>query len=80
MTIDAEALRFHAAEVIDERLERTRRRLQHLTPDELRTVTETADAIGQGVARCLLETAASNTSFAAVLENLYPVGNGTVRG
>jgi hypothetical protein len=80
MMIDVEALRVHAAEVSGERLERTRGRLQHLTPGELRAVTETADAIGQGVVSCLLETAASNTSVAAVLENLYPVGNGTDRG
>ena len=80
MMIDVEALRVHAAEVSGERLERTRGRLHDLTPGELRAVAETADAIGQGIASCLLETAAADTSVAAVLEKLYPVGNGTARG
>jgi hypothetical protein len=80
MTIDAEAIRFHATEVIDERLERTRGRLHDLTTDELNAVAQTADAIGQGVARCLLEAAAADASFAAVLEKLYPVGDGSARG
>jgi hypothetical protein len=80
MTIDAEAVRVHAAEVSRERLGRTRGRLQQLTPGELRAVEETADAIGQAVAGCLLETAATDASFAEVLANLYPIGNGTGRG
>ena len=80
MTIDAQALRVHAAEISRERLTRTRGRLRTLSPGELSTVEETAEAVGQAVAGCLLDTAASNASLAAVLAELYPVGNGTARG
>jgi hypothetical protein len=80
MTIDAQALRGYAAEISRERLTRTRGRLRTLSPRELRTVEETAEAVGQAVVGCLLDSAASNPSLAAVLSELYPVGNGTARG
>jgi hypothetical protein len=80
MTIDADALRIHALEVSHERLGRTRGRFRALSPRELRTIEETAEAVGQAVAGCLLDTAASDASLAAVLAELYPVGNGTARG
>lgn len=80
MTIDAQALRVYAAEISRERLTRTRGRLGALSPRELSTVEETAEAVGQAVAGCLLDTAASDASLAAVLADLYPVGNGTARG
>jgi hypothetical protein len=80
MTIDAEALRIHARAVSRERLGRTRGRLRALSPGELRTIEETAEAVGQAVAGCLLDTAASDASLAAVLAELYPVGNGSARG
>jgi hypothetical protein len=80
MTIDAEALRTYAAEISRERVARKRRRLRALSPRELRTVEETAEAVGQAVAVCLLDSAASDGSLAAVLAELYPNGNGTARG
>ena len=80
MTIDTEALRTYAAEISRERVTRTRGRLRTLSARELRTVEETAEAVGQAVAVCLLESAASDASLAAVLAELYPVGNGTARG
>jgi hypothetical protein len=80
MTIDAEALHTYAAEISRERLTRTRGRLRALSPRELSTVEEAAEAVGQAVAGCLLETAASDASLAAVLAELYPVGNGSARG
>lgn len=80
MTIDAEALRGYAAEISRERLTRTRGRLGALSPRELRTVERTAEAVGQAVAGCLLDAAASDESLASVLGELYPVGNGTARG
>ena len=80
MMIDTEALRTHAAEVSRERLVRTRGRLRALSTGELKTVEETADAVGQAVVGCLLDSAVSNPSLAAVLSELYPVGNGTARG
>jgi hypothetical protein len=51
-----------------------------LSTGELKTVEDTADAVGQAVVGCLLDSAASNPSLAAVLSELYPVGNGTARG
>jgi hypothetical protein len=80
MTIDADALKIHALEVSRDRLARRRGRLRALSPRELRTIEETAEAVGQAVAGCLLDTAASDASLAAVLAELYPVGNGTARG
>jgi hypothetical protein len=80
MTIDAQALRGHAAEISRERLTRTRGRLRTVSPRELKAVEETAEAVGQAVVGCLLDTATSNASLAAVLAELYPVGNETVRG
>ena len=80
MTIDSQAFLSYAAEISRERLTRTRGRLRSLSPQELRTVQETAEAVGQAVAGCLLDTAASDASLAAVLAELYPVGNGTARG
>jgi hypothetical protein len=80
MTINAEALRTDAAEISRERVMRTRRRLRTLSARELRTVEETAEAVGQAVAVCLLESAASDASLAAVLADLYPVGNVTAQG
>jgi hypothetical protein len=80
MTIDSQALQGYAAEISRERLTRTRGRLRFLSPQELRAVEETAEAVGQAVAGCLLDTAASDASLAAVLAELYPVGNGTARG
>lgn len=81
MRIDAEALRHHAADVCNERMMRTRRRLQRLSPAELRVVEQTAEAVGQAVACCLLESAASDESLEAVLAGLYPtVGTAAVPG
>jgi hypothetical protein len=80
MTIDAQALRVYAAEISRERVPRTRGRLRSLSPRELRTVEETAEAVGQAVVGCLLDSAASNPSLATILSELYPVGNGTARG
>jgi hypothetical protein len=80
MTIDTEALKSHARDVSRERFRCRQRRLHLLTPGELKAVEETADAVGQAVARCLLETAASDSFVATVLESLYPVGNGPGRG
>jgi hypothetical protein len=80
MTIDVQALRGYAAEISQERLTRTRGRLRTLSPRELRTVEKTAEAVGQAVVGCLLDSAASNPSLATVLSELYPVGNGTARG
>lgn len=81
MRIDAQALRHHAADVCSERMLRTRRRLRGLSPAELRVVEETAEAVGQAVVCCLLESAASNESLEAVLAGLYPsVGNRVAAG
>jgi hypothetical protein len=81
MRIDAEALRRDAAEVSGERILRTRRRLRRLSPAELRAVEQTAEAVGQAVASCLLESAAGDASLQAVLAELYPtVGNAAARG
>jgi hypothetical protein len=81
MRIDADALRDHAADVCNERIVRTRRRLQSLSPAELRVVEQTAEAVGQAVACCLLESAASDASLEAVLAGLYPtVGTAAAPG
>jgi hypothetical protein len=81
MTIDAQALRHHAADVCNERILRTRPRLRRLSAGELRVVEQTAEAVGQAVACCLLESAASDTSLEAVLAGLYPsVGNAAAPG
>lgn len=72
MRIDAEALRGHAADVCHERIVRTRPRLQSLSPAELMAVEQTAQAVGQAVACCLLESAVSDASLEAVLAGLYP--------
>jgi hypothetical protein len=80
MMIDEAALREHARDVSRQGVRRRRGRLHHLSPDELRAVEETADAIAQAVARCLLESAAADTSIADALATLYPVGSGTARG
>jgi|GraSoiStandDraft_4_1057263.scaffolds.fasta_scaffold308401_2 hypothetical protein len=80
MTIDGYALRVHAAEVSRERLTRTRGRLRGLSARERRAVEETADAIGQAVASCLLDSAATDETIAAALASLYPVGDGAGRG
>lgn len=81
MTIDAEALRRDAADVCEERILRTRRRLRGLSPTELRVVEQTAEAVGQAVACCLLDSAATDSSLEAVLAGLYPtVGTAAARG
>lgn len=81
MRIDAEALRRDAADVCEERMLRTRPRLRGLSPAELRVVEQTAEAVGQAVARCLLESAATDASLEAVLAGLYPtVGTAAARG
>jgi hypothetical protein len=81
MRIDSQALRRHAAEVCSERMLRTRGRLERLSAAELSAVEETAQSVGQAVARCLLESAASDESLEAVLAGLYPsVGNGAAPG
>jgi hypothetical protein len=72
MTVDAGAVRHHAADVTRERLLRTRGRLRGLGPMERRAVEETAEAVGQAVARCLLESAATDSSLEKVLAGLYP--------
>jgi hypothetical protein len=81
MRIDAEALRRDAAGVCEERMLRTRPRLRGLSPAELRVVEQTAEAVGQAVACCLLESAATDASLEAVLAGLYPtVGTAAARG
>ena len=81
MRIDSEALRRDAAAVSSERVLRTRRRLRRLSPAELRAVEQTAEAVGQAVARCLLESAAMDPSLEAVLARLYPtVGTAAAPG
>lgn len=81
MRIDAHALRLHAAEVCNERMLQTRGRLQRLNPSQLRVVEQTAEAVGQAVACCLLESAASDASLEAVLAGLYPtVGKAAAPG
>jgi hypothetical protein len=81
MTIDADALSCHAAAVSRERLERARGRLARLSRAELAVVEETAEAIGQAVALCLLESATEDESLESVLAGLYPtVGASAVPG
>ena len=81
MRIDAEALRDDAAQVSSERILHTRRRLRGLSPTELLVVEQTAEAVGQGVACCLLQSAATDASLEAVLAGLYPtVGTAAARG
>jgi hypothetical protein len=81
MRIDAEALRRDAADVCEERMLRTRPRLRGLSPAELRVVEQTAEAVGQAVACCLLESAAADAALEAVLAGLYPtVGTAAARG
>ena len=81
MRIDAEALRHDAAQVSSERILRTRRRLRGLTPADLLVVEQTAEAVGQAVASCLLDSAVADASLEAVLAGLYPtVGNAAARG
>jgi hypothetical protein len=81
MRIDAEALRRDAADVCEERMLRTRPRLRRLSPAELRVVEQTAEAVGQAVVCCLLESAAADASLEAVLAGLYPtVGTAAARG
>ena len=82
MRIDAEALRRDAADVCEDRMLRTRPRLRGLSPAELRVVEQTAEAVGQAVARCLLESAATDASLEGpVLAGLYPtVGTAAARG
>ena len=81
MTIDTEALRTLCCGDQPGARYANAGRLRTLSARELRTVEETAEAVGQAVAVCLLESAASSdASLAAVLAELYPVGNGTARG
>ena len=81
MRIDAAALRGHASDVCQERMLRARPRLHRLSRAELRAVEQTAQAVGDAVACCLLESAASDASLEAVLAGLYPtVGTGAVPG
>jgi hypothetical protein len=81
MTIDAQALRLHAAGVSEERLSRMRGRLRAMTPAQRLAVEETALAVAQATAGCLLERAAADEALAAVLARLYPSArNGTGGG
>ena len=80
MSIDAEALRHHAADVSAERLSRSRGSLRRLDEAERLAVEETALAVGQAVAGYLLERAAADESLANVLAGLYPDGNSSSRG
>ncbi len=80
MTIDGDALRSHAREVSQDRFLRKQGRLRELSLVELEAVAEIVDAIGQGVADCLLETADADPAVATVLSSLYPVGTGAARG
>ena len=72
MTINARALRHHAADVSEERLVQAHGRLHGLSRDERLAVEETARAVAQGVAGCLLERAAVDETLAGVLATLYP--------
>jgi hypothetical protein len=80
MTIDGDALRSHAREVSRDRLLRKQGRLRELSLGELEAIAEIVDAIGQGVADCLLETADSEPAVATALSSLYPFGTGAARG
>jgi uncharacterized protein YigA (DUF484 family) len=81
MRIDAQALQDHAADVCSERMLRTRHRLGRLSAAQLSVVEETAEAVGQAVACCLLESAAADASLEAVLAGLYPsVGDAAAPG
>lgn len=60
---------------------RTEGRLRGLSAAQLEAVEETATAVGLAVAGCLIESAASDESLAAVLAGLYPsVGPAAVPG
>jgi hypothetical protein len=72
MSIDAQALRRHADRVSEESLLRREGRLRGLTTVERAAVELTARAVGQGVARCLLEGAAADANLEAVLAMVYP--------
>ena len=72
MRIDADALRREAAEVSRERVLRTQRHLRRLSAAELHVVEQMAEAVGQAVACCLLESAAADASLEAVLAGNYP--------
>jgi hypothetical protein len=77
MRVDNEAVKQHATAVSQARFAAVRPRLRTLSPDEKSAVEEIARAIGQGVAGCLLEKAASDQRLAAVLAALYPAGGET---
>lgn len=77
MRVDNEAVKEHATAVSQARLAAVRPRLQTLSPDERNAVEEIARAIGQGVAGCLLERAASDERFADVLAALFPAHGAT---
>jgi hypothetical protein len=73
MRIDAQALRQHADRVSEERLLRRGARLSGLSQAEWVVIESAARAVGQGVAGCLLEEAAADANFEAVLATLYPL-------
>ncbi len=70
MSVDAEALRRHAAVVSAEQLARASR-LRALGPDEQDAVSELARTLTEGIVRCLLEEAERNAALAEVLRGIY---------
>ncbi len=71
MSVDAEALRRHAALVSAEQLGRANGRLRVLSPDEEETVSEAIEAIVERIVRCLLEEAEREASVAEALTSIY---------
>ena len=63
-----------------DRFLRKQGRLRELSLVELEADAEIVDAIGQGVADCMLEIADADPAVATVLSSLYPVGAGAARG
>ena len=71
MSIAAAALRRHAALVSAEQLARVNGRLRALSSDEQHAVSQLAQAIAEGIARCLLEEAKQNAALAEALATIY---------
>ncbi len=71
MSVDAEAIRCHAAVVSAEQLARANGRLRALGPDEEETASEAVDAVVEGIVRWLLEEAQREAALAEALASIY---------
>lgn len=71
MSVDAEAIRCHAAVVSAEQLARANGRLRALGPDEGETVSEVVEGIVEAIVRCLLEEAEREARLADALTSIY---------